>query len=387
MIPAFEFATATRILFGAGRVREIGSLAAGCGKRALLVTGRSADRGQMAADLLAAANIEAAGFAVAGEPTLDTVRRGVARAREAGCDFVVSIGGGGAIDAGKAIAGLLANGGDPLDYVEIIGPGKALARPAMPFIAVPTTAGTGSEVTRNAVLGSPEHGVKVSLRSPRLLPRVALVDPVLTHELPPAITAATGLDALTQLIEPFVSGRANPITDALCRDGLRRAAGSLPRVVANGADATARADMALASLFGGLALANAGLGAVHGFAAAIGGLYPGAPHGAVCAALLAPVMTANVQALQQRDLGHPALARYHELARLLTGLPGAKTADGIAHIRQLAGAFGIPALSHYGVASRDADRIVAAATQASSMKGNPIALTAAELRHVLASAT
>ena len=169
----------------------------------------------------------------------------------------------------------------------MIGKGQALASPSLPFIAVPTTAGTGAEVTRNAVLASPEHRVKASLRSPFMLARLAVVDPELTYDLPPAVTASTGLDALTQLIEPYVSSRANPMTDSLCVEGMRRAARSLPRVFADGRDAEARLDMSLASLFGGLALANAGLGAVHGFAAAIGGAFD-APHGAVLRGAAAP---------------------------------------------------------------------------------------------------
>ena len=208
--------------------------------------------------------------------------------------------------------------GELLDYVEIIGRGQALTKPSAPFIAIPTTAGTGSEVTRNAVLASPEHRVKVSLRSPLMLARVALVDPELTYDLPPALTASTGLDALTQLIEPFVCLRANPMTDGLCVEGMRRAARSLRVAFTDGQNKSAREDMAVASLFGGLALANAGLGAVHGFAGPIGGMFP-APHGAVCAALLPHVMTANIRALRQRAPGSEALRRYDKVARLLTG--------------------------------------------------------------------
>src|SRR5208282_5705063 len=227
-------------------------------------------------------------------------------------------GGGSAIDAAKAIAAMLTNKGELLDYVEIIGRGKPLTQPSAPFIAVPTTAGTGSEVTRNAVLASPEHRVKVSLRSPLMLPRVAVVDPELTYALPPAITASTGLDALTQLIEPFVCARANPMVDALCIEGIRRAARSLREVVHQNPGKSAREDMALASLFGGIALANAGLGAVHGFAGPMGGMFA-APHGALCAALLPGVMAANVAALRRRQPGGEGLRRYDEIARLLTG--------------------------------------------------------------------
>ena len=223
---------------------------------------------------------------------------------------------------------MLANDGELLDYVEIIRRGQPLTKPSAPFIAIPTTAGTGSEVTRNAVLASPGHKVKVSLRSPLMHARVAVVDPELTYDLPPALTASTGMDALTQLIEPFVCNRANPLTDGLCVEGLRRAARSLRIAFSNGKDKDAREDMAVAGLFGGLALSNAGLGAVHGFAGPIGGSFP-APHGAICAALLPHVMAMNLRALRQRDPHGAALYRYEEAARWLAGDMKAKADDGI----------------------------------------------------------
>ena len=206
-----------------------------------------------------------------------------------------------------------------LDYLEIVGRGKALANRSAPFIAIPTTAGTGAEVTRNAVLASPEHQIKVSLRSPHLLPRLAVIDPELTYDLPPALTASTGLDALTQLIEPYVCLRANPMTDGDCVEGIHRVARSLREAVFNGQNKSAREDMAMASLFGGLALANAGLGAVHGFAGPIGGVFP-APHGAICAALLPQVMAANLRALRQREPDSLRCA-VTRVATLLTGNP------------------------------------------------------------------
>jgi alcohol dehydrogenase class IV len=299
----FEFATATRIVFGAGRLREIGAIAPTLGRRVLVVIGKSAGAVKRVEPLLSAlteAGVEYATFSVAGEPTIDVVRTGTQRARDERCDFVIGFGGGSPIDTGKAIAVLLTNEGDPLDYVELIGKGKAFTKLAAPYVAIPTTAGTGSEVTRNAVLGSPEHRVKVSLRSPLMLPRVALVDPELTYDLPPQITAATGLDALTQLIEPFVSMKANPLTDAICREGMQRVARSLRRVYehppSQGLRRTggqtiesAREDMCVAGLFGGMALANAGLGAVHGLAGPLGGMF-NAPHGAVCGVLGPGVM-------------------------------------------------------------------------------------------------
>jgi alcohol dehydrogenase class IV len=297
----------------------------------------------------------------------------------------VGFGGGSALDAAKAIAALLANGGDPLDYLEVIGRGKPLTQPSLPCIAIPTTAGTGAEVTRNAVLASVEHRVKVSLRSPHMLPRLALVDPELTYDLPPAVTASTGLDALTQLVEPFVSQRANPLTDALCREGMRRAARSLRRAYERGDDAAAREDMALASLFGGLALANAALGVVHGFAGPIGGMFP-APHGAVCARLLPYVMDANLRALRERSPTHEALNRYEEIAHILTGSAHATAADGVRWVQETGSALDIPPLAAYGMAADDVPVLVEKAAAASSTKGNPISLTPDEMREILARA-
>ena len=349
---------------------------------ALVVTGRDTRRAEPLVSLLREQGVGAVLFPVSAEPELDTVRRGVALARSEACDLVIGFGGGSALDAGKAIAAMLANEGELLDYLEVIGLGKALANPAAPFIAIPTTAGTGSEVTRNAVLSSPEHGVKVSLRSPLMLPRVALVDPELTYGLPPAITASTGLDALTQLIEPYVCPRANPITDALCVEGMRRAARSLLTAFEKGRNAAAREDMAVASLFGGFALANAGLGAVHGLAGPIGGRFA-APHGAVCAALLPEVMEANLRALRERQPASDALLRCEQVARLLTGSASAVADAGVQWVRKLARDLQIPPLSHYGLKPEHVAGLVEQAAQASSMKANPIALTGEELAAIL----
>ena len=378
----FEFATATRIIFGAGTLREVGPIAAEMGRRALVVTGRTPARARPVLDALAAQGVDTITFSVAGEPTTEVVRLGTQRARETDCDLVIGFGGGSALDSGKAIAALLTNGGDPLDYLEVIGKGKPLTQPSAPCIAIPTTAGTGAEVTRNAVLRSPEHRVKVSLRSPLMLPRLALVDPELTHSMPPKVTASTGLDALTQVMEPYVSNKANPLTDALCREGMRRAARSLRRAYEHGDDAAAREDMALASLFGGLALANAKLGAVHGFAGPIGGMFP-APHGAVCAALLPHVMTINVRALQERSPESAALHRYDEIARILTGNERATANDGVAWVQELCQALHVPSLASYGVTEEDFPVLIEKASVASSMKGNPIMLTPDEMREIL----
>lgn len=337
----FEFATATRIVFGPGKLAEAGTIAGTLGRRPCVVTGKNPDR---AAPLLRQLDRPVT-FSVAGEPTFDIVRAGMQRA--GGCDVVISLGGGSAIDTGKAIAALLTNGGEALDYVEVIGKNKPLTRPSAPFIAIPTTAGTGSEVTRNAVLGSPEHRVKVSMRSPSMLPAVALVDPDIVHA-----SVTSRLDALTQLIEPFVSVKANPMTDAICREGMRRWRDG------------GNENWALAALFSGMALANAGLGAVHGLAGPLGGMYEGAPHGALCAALLPAVFEVNARTAPNRD-------RFEEVRRLVGDLGGLVAGLGVAPLRT------------HGVRREDFPVIIEKARASSSMKGNPVLLSDDELREIL----
>jgi alcohol dehydrogenase class IV len=382
MVMKFEFATATRIVFGAGAVNDAGAIAKEFGRRALVVTGRDSRRAERILSGLKSSGVGAMTFSVAGEPELETVERGTALARAERCELVIGLGGGSALDAAKAIAAMLANEGRLLDYVEIIGRGRPLTQSSVPFIAIPTTAGTGTEVTRNAVLASLEHKLKVSLRSPLMLARVAVVDPELTYDLPPALTASTGLDALTQLIEPFVCNRANPMTDGLCVEGLRRAARSLRVAFSKGQDKDAREDMAVASLFGGLALANAGLGAVHGFAGPMGGSFS-APHGAICAALLPHVMAMNLRALRQRDPNSAALPRYDEVAWWLTGDSKARADDGVKWVRALVADLKVPRLGSFGIQREHLPDLVVKAVNASSMKANPIVLTPEELTEIL----
>ena len=378
----FEFTASQRVIFGPGAVRQVGALAAGFGRRALAVTGRDVERAAPVLEQLRAQGVAATVFAVAGEPTVAGVGQGAAQAVRIAAELVVACGGGSPLDAAKAIAALATNGGQPLDYMEVVGRGQPLAEPSLPLIAIPTTAGTGSEVTRNAVLTSPEHGVKASMRSFSMVPRIAVVDPELTYGLPPAVTASTGLDALTQLVEPFTCNRTNPLVDALCREGLGRVARSLRRAWSHGRDAAARENMALASLFGGFALANAGLGAVHGFSGVIGGMFR-APHGAVCAALLPHVMAVNRRALQERAPDSPLAARYEEVARLLTGNPAASAEEGVAWVARLARDLEVPALAACGVKAEHVPLIVERAAVASGTKANPIELTRAELAEIL----
>ncbi len=378
----FEFATATRILFGPGSLRDVVPAAKSMGQRALVVTGRNRSRAEGLLDSLISAGVQHVTFPVAGEPTTHLVQTGAELARSESADLVIAIGGGSVIDAGKAIAALTTNSGALLDYLEVIGLGRSLENAPLPFIAIPTTAGTGAEVTRNAVLASPEHRVKVSLRSPLMLPKLAVIDPELALGLPAASTASTGMDALTQLIEPFVSCRANPLTDGLCREGIVRAARSLRRACSHPDDLAAREDMAAASLFSGLALANAGLGAVHGFAAPIGGMFP-APHGAVCAALLPHAMEVNLRALRERQPGSVALNRFQETAHLLTGHPHSTAEDGVRWIQELREELKIPTLRSYGIAETDVTALCDMAARASSMKGNPIVLDSEERLELL----
>jgi alcohol dehydrogenase class IV len=383
---AFELATAGRVVFGAGAQHQIAAAVSATGaRRVLLVTGASTARAAGLAADLATAGLDATPFPIAGEPTIDVARAGAAAAREAGAGAVVALGGGSALDGGKAIAALAANPGDALDYLEVVGAGRALERAPLPFFAVPTTAGTGSEVTRNAVLSVPGARVKASLRSLLMLPRLAAVDPDLLAALPPPVVASSGLDALSQVIEPFLSIRANPLTDAVARDGIGRSARALRRAFAGelATDPVLREDLALASLSGGLCLANAGLGAVHGFAAPAGGMF-GAPHGAVCAALLPHVLDVNLRALRARAPAHPALPRYRELAALLTGASPADVTpeDGVAFVAALTRDLRVPGLASHGMRPADVPALVAKSRQASSMKGNPLPLTDDELTEI-----
>ncbi|QHI69563.1 iron-containing alcohol dehydrogenase [Tichowtungia aerotolerans] len=374
----FEFATAGKIIFGNGTLKQAAPVAAVFGRKALVVTGRDTDRAAPLMDALAALGINCEMFAVSGEPTVELA----CQASQFAVDVVIGFGGGSVIDLAKAAAALMSNPGDPLDYLEVIGKGQPLTERAVPCIAIPTTAGTGAEVTKNAVLASPEHKVKVSMRHPFMIPDLAIVDPECTLSMPPAVTASTGLDALTQLLEAFISKKATPVTDGFCREGLPRAVRSLRRVFENGDDLAAREDMALASLFGGLALANAGLGAVHGFAGPVGGMFS-APHGMVCAALLPHVMKVNLAALREREPNVQTLERFDEFSRM-TG--GSKAEDGISWLAGLCRDLQVPALSTFGITEADFPVIVEKSKNASSMKGNAVELSDAQLTHILQAA-
>jgi len=382
-ISGFQFSTATQIIFASGKFHETVPQIAAYGKRALVTSGVSGtDLESEITSSLESQGIKCYVFTVLREPTTQLVSEAVDIARQSKIELIIGIGGGSAIDTGKAVSALIKNRGEILDYLEVVGRGKPLQEDPQSFIAIPTTAGTGSEVTKNAVLEVPEEGVNVSLRSAKMYADLALVDPQLTLGLPPNITASSGLDALTQLIEPFVSNRANPLVDAICRQGIQVASRSLKRAYRQGDSLDAREGMSLASLFGGLALANAKLGAVHGFAAPLGGMLHAA-HGSICACLLAAVMSMNVQALCERDPQNPVLNKYKEIAVLLTGESDASLEDGIHWVKETCEDLNIPGLRSMGFKEGMLGEAVQKGAIASSMGGNPIQLTQAELESIL----
>jgi alcohol dehydrogenase class IV len=381
----FEFTAPTKIIFGCGAIAKIPQLIGGKGKRILLITGKSSTRAAPVIDKLTSVECKIFQYTIEGEPTIETVEKGVDIAREGECQLILGIGGGSVIDTAKAIAALAPNKGKLLDYLEVIGSGKELEADPLPFWAIPTTAGTGAEVTKNAVIHSPEHRVKVSLRSPLMFPEVAIVDPELTITMPPEITATTGMDALSHLLETYVCNQPNPMTGALCREGLRRIATSLRQAYDNGNDIQARTDMAMASMLGGMALANVKLGAVHGFAGPLGGMFP-VPHGAACAALLPAVMEINIREVKRENLSI-SLARYDELGQILTGNPAAKAEDGIRWIKEMVKYLKIPNLATYGYTSTAFTILAGKAKNASSMKGNPVMLSDGALIEILEKTT
>ena len=382
----FEFFNTPRIVFGRGVVSRLAETVRALGRKALVVFNGGAE--PRVVDLLASGGVGCVSLRQSGEPTVEHVIHGVELARHENCDVLVGLGGGSGIDAAKAIAGVLGSGGLPLDYMEVIGRGQPLTRPAMPWVAVPTTAGTGAEVTRNAVIGDPQRRFKASLRSELLLPRVALVDPELGVDVPPEVTARSGMDALCQLIESYTSKNAEPITDALARHGIDLAARSLRRAVADGNDLDAREDMALAALLSGICLTNAGLGAVHGFAAPLGANFL-VPHGTVCAALLPHVMAVNIAALAAQSPQHPVLARYSDVGRaLVAGSRGHESATdaAIGAAASLVRDLRIPPLGQFGITQQHVPEMVALAKKASSMRYNPVALSDDALAGVLRAA-
>lgn len=376
----FEFATATRILFGPGTISQVAQIAAGMANQVLLVTGKDTQRAERLIKDMDDVGLNYTIYQTRTEPTIEMVSQATDLARKTRTDLVIAIGGGSAIDLAKAVAAMLANGGELLDYLEVVGKAMPLKRPSIPWIAIPTTAGTGAEVTHNAVIAAKQYNRKVSLRSRLMHARLAVVDPQLTYGLPPDITAYTGMDALTQLVEAFVCTKANPLTDAICKEGLGRLAGAIRAAYRLGDNPHARSDMCIASLLSGMALANAGLGLVHGLAGPLGGLLH-APHGAICGRLLGPVMQANILAAQAQD--SPLLAKYDHIGQILTGKPGAGAMDAVQWVCQLSEDLQIPGLSYWGLKDLQIPEVADLALEASSAKRNPVRLDHSQICQVL----
>jgi len=388
----FQHFSVPHVIFGAGRFAETGAVAARLGRKALIVTHDSPSASSLTdrlLELLNSAGVAAERHGIGGEPEVLDVDAGVEIARTSDADVIVGLGGGSAIDAAKAIAGVLANGGSALDYMEVIGQGKKISQLAKPWIAVPVTAGTGAEVTRNAVIGFKAKHFKASLRSELLLARVAIVDPELGVGVRPEVTARCGMDALTQCLEAYVSKGAQPMSDLAALEGLRRCGRSLRRAFTDGDDLEARGEMALAALCGGIALTNAGLGAVHGFAAPLGAQVP-VPHGTVCAALLPHVIEANVKALREQGECTETLKRYADIGRALCGRETGDDEEavnaGMWKVRELVGDLRIPPLSNFGLRDEHVPALVSRARKASSMRYNPVPLEEETLADILRAA-
>ncbi len=381
----FDFASAGRILFGRGRIAELPDLIKPLGKKVMLVTGGHPGRHDSLRILLEKAGISVAVESISGEPSVRRVSEITDSILRRQCEVVAGIGGGSVIDAAKAAAALANNPGDIMDYLEVVGAGKPLPQPALPYIAIPTTAGTGAEVTKNSVITVSEQHVKVSLRSPFMLPRFALVDPDLALECPPEVSVNCGFDALCHLIEAYLSAKATPMSDAVCREGLSRmGGGALVLHWMRPEDPNVMVNVSLGSLLGGMALANGGLGAVHGFAGVIGGM-TGAPHGAVCAALLPAVLRMNLDIACQgkQPLCRQTMARINETALMLSRDVNSKTQDLITLIENMSTQQNVAGLEKLGVKRAEFPVIIEKSSRASSMKGNPFLLTAEQLFQIL----
>ncbi|HCV12617.1 MAG TPA: alcohol dehydrogenase [Candidatus Accumulibacter sp.] len=383
----FSISRLPRIEFGSGAIDRLPGIAAGYGRRLLLVSGqRSFVESDGASRLFAQLRQRGLNWEqvrVSGEPSPDFVDAAVAALRATQWDCVIGIGGGSALDAAKAIAGLLRPGNSVLEHLEGVGPERPYIGTATPFIAVPTTAGTGSEATRNAVLTVP-GGFKKSFRDERLVAEWAIVDPDLLATCPPALIAADGLDAFTQLLEAFVSTRANPLTDSLARSGIMAARDSLLALYRQ-QSAAARSQMAYASLCSGICLAQTGLGAVHGLASPLGAFFP-IPHGVVCGTLVASATACNIAALEAREPDNPALPKYAEIGRRFAMQKGLNGPDArrflVDTLRRWETELDLPRLAAYGIGEDDLPRIVAA-SRAGSMKTNPLVLSDSELLQML----
>ncbi|MDO9526228.1 MAG: iron-containing alcohol dehydrogenase [Gemmobacter sp.] len=377
----FAITTPPRILFGRGQAAQAPALVAAFGARGLVIHGANPARAAWLLEALAALGCDVMHLPCAEEPSLALLETTLAEARRHLPDWVVGLGGGAAIDLAKAVAALIPAPGGAMDHLEVVGRGLPLAADPLPFVAIPTTSGTGAEVTKNAVIGLPEHGRKVSLRDDRMLARLAIVDPALTDHTPWAVTLASGLDAVTQVIEPYISAKATPYTDAISLPAI--APGLAALMTLQGAeDPAARDALAWTSLAGGLALANGGLGAVHGLAGVVGG-QTGAAHGAICGALLGPVLAANRSAAEP---GSTAADRISRVCDLLAPVLHSAPADVPQALARWIRGAGLPALSAQGLRHDDWAQVATSSLTSSSMKGNPVPLTIADLVAILSAA-
>lgn len=391
MFPAFSIARLPRIEFGPGKFKLLPQLIAQYGKRALIVTGatsfRSSERWLHLITALSSLNIEYVDFCVNGEPSPQLIDAAVQQFHETGINIVIAIGGGSTLDAAKAIAGLLKSGHSVMNYLEGVGPELSYAGPATPFIAVPTNAGTGSEATKNAVLSvQGANGFKKSFRDEQLVPEYAIIDPELLDSCTPAMIAANGMDAFTQLLESLVSTKANAFTDALALSGLEAANNGLLDWYLNGTqDPDAPAQMAYAALLSGITLAQVGLGSVHGLASPLGAFFP-IPHGVVCGTLVAAATDINIGALLERAPQHPALRKYAETGRLLARNHTLDDCSArhtlLITLEEWTQRMALPRLSSYGVTEADLPRIVAS-SRGSSMKTNPVVLSDDEIAAII----
>ena len=378
---AFSIAAPARILFGRGEAARAASEIKALGNRIFVVHGADGSRADWLVKALRATGRGVLTQACPGEPNLALLDRATQAARDFEANVCVGIGGGAALDLAKAVAALTPAPGNAMDHLEVVGRALPLVAPPLPFVALPTTAGTGAEATKNAVIGLPDHGRKVSLRDDRMLARVAIIDPALTDHLPRGVTLASGIDAITQVIEPYLSSRANPFCDALAQPAIGKGLRALISLMETETE-QARDDMAWVSLSGGLALANSGLGAVHGLAGVLGGT-TGAAHGAICGALIGPVLAANARAV---PADHPIAPRIREVLDLIGSALGCAPQNAAGALANWLHAQGLPRLSALGLAAKDHQATAEAALHSSSMKGNPVPLSVETLVEILEAA-
>jgi alcohol dehydrogenase class IV len=378
----FYFSTSHNIIFGVGKISELSNVIEMYGNKVLIIRTPLENNISKVINIIEKVNKKWISYSVDHEPTTAIIDDVVKSAREFNTELVIAIGGGSVMDTGKAVSALLTNPGQLIDYLEIVGKGLPLQKKSVPLIAIPTTAGTGSEVTRNAVIEVPEKKVKVSLRGLFIQPEVALIDPELTLSVPAQVTAYSGMDAFIQVIEPYVSTKANLMTDIFCREGIKNAANSLLKAYSNGNDLSTRVNMSWVSLLGGICLANSGLGAVHGFAGPIGGMFH-IPHGAICASLLPAVMEVNIIALQQRVPDSISIDRYKEIFNIVTGKPNTSVQNGLNWFKELYEKLQLPSLRKLGISKDNFSDIIMQSKVASSMKANPILLNDAEINEIL----